>query len=47
MAKAKKFKFTKAKVNNQNTRHGKMDMPFAALNKYAGKAKGGSIKGKK
>lgn len=44
MAKAKKFKFTKAKVNNQNTRHGKMDMPFAALNRRAGMAKGGKVK---
>ena len=35
---------TKAKINKQNTRHGKMDMPFAALNKYAGMAKGGDVK---
>jgi hypothetical protein len=35
---------TKAKINKQNTRHGKMDMPFASLNKYAGMAKGGDMK---
>lgn len=35
---------SKAKINKQNTRHGKMDMPFAALNKYAGMAKGGDVK---
>ena len=35
---------TKAKINKQNTRHGKMDMPFASLNKYAGMAKGGDVK---
>jgi hypothetical protein len=34
----------KAKINKQNTRHGKMDMPFASLNKYAGMAKGGDVK---
>jgi hypothetical protein len=38
------FTSTKAKINKQNTRHGKMDMPFAALNKYAGMAKGGDVK---
>ena len=35
---------TKAKINKQNTRHGKMDLPFASLNKYAGMAKGGDVK---
>jgi hypothetical protein len=35
---------SKAKINKQNTRHGKMDMPFASLNKYAGMAKGGDVK---
>jgi hypothetical protein len=46
MAKAKlpKFKFTKAKVNRQDTRHGKLDMPYAALNRRAGMAKGGKVK---
>lgn len=34
----------KAKINKQNTRHGKLDMPFNALNKYAGMAKGGDVK---
>jgi hypothetical protein len=38
------FTSTKAKINKQNTRHGKMDMPFASLNKYAGMAKGGDVK---
>ena len=33
----------KARINKQNTRHGKMDMPFASLNKYAGMAKGGDV----
>lgn len=35
---------TNAKINKQNTRHGKMDMPFTSLNKYAGMAKGGNVK---
>lgn len=34
----------KAKINKQNTRHGKMDLPVASLNKYAGMAKGGDVK---
>ena len=38
------FTSTKAKINKQNTRHGKMDLPFTALNKYAGMAKGGDVK---
>jgi hypothetical protein len=33
----------KARINRQNTRHGKIDMPFASLNKYAGLAKGGDV----
>jgi len=35
---------TKAKINKQNTRHGKMDLPFKALNKFAGMAEGGDVK---
>jgi hypothetical protein len=42
-AKPKKFAMTKAKVNKQNTRHGKMDMPFKPLNKKAGYAAGGEV----
>lgn len=38
------FSFTKAKINKQNTRHGKNDLPFAALNRYAGMAEGGNVK---
>lgn len=38
---------TKQKINKQNTRHGKLDMPFTALNKYAGKASGGEVMAKK
>jgi hypothetical protein len=34
---------TTAKVNKQNTNHGKMDMPFSNLNKLAGKRAGGPI----
>ena len=37
------FSSTKAKINKQNTRHGKYDLPFAALNKYAGMAEGGDV----
>jgi len=32
-----KVRPTKAKIGKQNTRHGKMDMPFTALNKFGGK----------
>lgn len=32
-----------AAINKQNTNHGKMDMPYASLNKLAGKASGGQI----
>lgn len=40
--KRKKFKgSTKAKVNNPNTRHGKLDMPFKSLKRFAGMAAGG------
>jgi hypothetical protein len=35
---------TQAKVNRQNTRHGKIDMPFSQLNKYAGMRHGGKVK---
>jgi len=38
------FTSDKAKINKQNTRHGKLDMPFASLNKFAGMAKGGDVK---
>ena len=34
----------KQKVNKQSTRHGKMKMPFAMLNKFAGKKGGGKVK---
>lgn len=34
---------TQAKVNRQNTRHGKIDMPFHQLNKYAGMREGGNV----
>ena len=34
----------KALINRQNTRHGKMDMPYAHLNKYVGKRHGGNVK---
>jgi len=40
--KRKKFKgSTKAKVNNPDTRHGKLDMPFKSLKRFAGMAAGG------
>lgn len=32
-----KGKTTKAKANKQNTRHGKLDMPYTALNRFGGK----------
>lgn len=34
-----------AKVNRQNTSHGKMDMPFSSLKKFAGMNKGGKVRG--
>jgi len=34
----------KAFINRQDTRHGKMDMPYAHLNKYVGKRHGGDVK---
>jgi hypothetical protein len=36
--------FLKAKINKQNTKHGKMDMPFTNLNRFAGMKKGGNVK---
>jgi len=45
--KRKKRPHTKAKVNKQDTRHGKLDMPFHDLNRYAGKAEGGEVASKK
>jgi len=45
--KRKKRPWTKAKINKQDTRHGKMDMPFKDLTRYAGKAEGGEVAGKK
>lgn len=47
--KADKRKFgsgrsTKAQINRQDTRKGKLDLPFAKLNKYAGMAEGGDVK---
>ena len=42
--KGKKFKAGgQAKINKQNTRHGKLDLPVAALNKFAGYKAGGSV----
>lgn len=35
---------TEAKINRQDTRHGKVDMPFSKLNKYAGMKQGGNVK---
>lgn len=35
---------TKAKINKQNTRHGKMDLPVASLNKFTGMKGGGMAK---
>ena len=35
---------TKAQINRQDTRKGKLDLPFAKLNKYAGMAEGGDVK---
>jgi hypothetical protein len=35
---------TKAAINKQDTRKGKLDLPFAKLNKYAGMAEGGDVK---
>jgi len=34
----------KALINRQDTKHGKMDMPYAHLNKYVGKRHGGDVK---
>lgn len=34
---------TKQQINKQDTKHGKLDLPYTSLNKYAGKAKGGGI----
>lgn len=34
----------KAKLNKQDTKHGKMDMPFTNLNRFAGMNKGGNVK---
>jgi hypothetical protein len=46
--KADKRKFrsgaTRAAINTQDTRKGKLDLPFAKLNKYAGMAEGGDVK---
>jgi len=36
-----------SKVNNQDTRHGKMDMPFTKLSRYAGLKSGGDMKNMK
>lgn len=44
--KAKKRK-TKAKINKPDTRHGKLDLPFKSLKRYAGKAEGGEVASKK
>jgi hypothetical protein len=33
-----------AKINKQDTRHGKMDMPFTNLSRYAGMKEGGNVK---
>ena len=42
--KRKKYKrSTKAKVNNPDTRHGKLDMPFKSLKRFAGMAEGGDV----
>ena len=34
----------KANINKQDTKHGKMDMPFTSLNRLAGMKKGGNVK---
>lgn len=34
----------KAKINRQDTRHGKMDMPFSSLKRFTGMKKGGGVK---
>lgn len=34
----------RAKINKQDTKHGKMDMPFSSLNRYSGMKKGGNVK---
>lgn len=36
----------KGKINKRDTRHGKLDLPVANLDKYAGMAGGGKVKGK-
>lgn len=35
---------TRAKVNNPNTRHGKLDMPYKSLKRYTGMVEGGDVK---
>lgn len=35
---------TKQQVNKQDTKHGKMDLPFTSLNRFAGKKAGGTVK---
>jgi hypothetical protein len=46
--KGKKFRTggRPAAINKQNTQHGKMDMPFNALNRYTGLKTGGKMKDK-
>ena len=34
----------RAAINKQDTKHGKMDMPFTSLNKYAGMKEGGNVR---
>lgn len=34
----------RADINKQDTKHGKMDMPFSSLKKYAGMREGGKVK---
>lgn len=34
----------RADINKQDTKHGKMDMPFSSLKKYAGMREGGNVK---
>ena len=36
--------FLKTKINKQDTKHGKMDMPFTSLTRFAGMKKGGNVK---
>jgi hypothetical protein len=35
---------TRQKIGNPNTRHGKFDLPYSSLKKYAGMAEGGDVK---